>query len=280
MLKLPGDLFGPSSSTDNALLRFDGTSGKITQNSSATLSDAGVLSVAGAAVSGTDGIDFSPGSDVDCDLLTVGVTGSPRMYWDESIDRFRMTKGLTVDAQLYVTQDLYCTDDLILSVNNQSGVHARTSGGSLPAVLFLNGSDELLMGDSSDTDIRMSVVDFWRVYRGADEKLRLDADGLEVDDVLTVSDTTASTSPTTGSLVNDGGFGNAGAAHIGGDIDCDGALLMAATQVVTTRQTGWAAPTGTATRTTFDPSTVTLAQLGERVHALIDDLTTHGLIGT
>ena len=51
-------------------------------------------------------------------------------------------------------------------------------------------------------------------------------------------------------------------------------------QVVINRQTGWAAPTGTATRTTFNTGTVTLAQLAERVKALIDDLTTHGLIGT
>lgn len=58
-----------------------------------------------------------------------------------------------------------------------------------------------------------------------------------------------------------------------------GALSLNATQVISTRRTGWAAPTGTATRTTFATSTVTLSQLAERVKALIDDLTTHGLIG-
>lgn len=50
-------------------------------------------------------------------------------------------------------------------------------------------------------------------------------------------------------------------------------------QVVSARRTGWATPTGTATRTTFATETVTLSQLAERVKALIDDLTTHGLIG-
>lgn len=35
---------------------------------------------------------------------------------------------------------------------------------------------------------------------------------------------------------------------------------------------GWGDPTGTKTRTTFDPSTVTLSELGERVAAIIDDL--------
>lgn len=37
-------------------------------------------------------------------------------------------------------------------------------------------------------------------------------------------------------------------------------------------QTGWGAPTGTATRTAFDTASVTLPQLAERVKALIDDL--------
>lgn len=57
------------------------------------------------------------------------------------------------------------------------------------------------------------------------------------------------------------------------------ALQAAGVSVVGTRKTGWAAPTGTATRTTFATSTVTTAQLAERVKALIDDLTAHGLIG-
>ena len=51
-------------------------------------------------------------------------------------------------------------------------------------------------------------------------------------------------------------------------------------QVVGARVTGWAATyAGSATRTTFDTTTVTTAQLAERVKALLDDLITHGLIG-
>lgn len=62
-------------------------------------------------------------------------------------------------------------------------------------------------------------------------------------------------------------------------IDFSVPLQMSATQVLTTRQTGWAAATGTATRSTFDTTTVTTAQLAEHVKALIDDLITHGMIG-
>lgn len=52
------------------------------------------------------------------------------------------------------------------------------------------------------------------------------------------------------------------------------------TKVVGQRRTGWTAATGTATRSTFATSTVTLSVLAEHVKALLDDLITHGLIGT
>ena len=56
-------------------------------------------------------------------------------------------------------------------------------------------------------------------------------------------------------------------------------VAVAGNQVLVGRRTGWAAATGTATRTTYDTASVTLAELAERVKALLDDLTTHGLIG-
>lgn len=56
-------------------------------------------------------------------------------------------------------------------------------------------------------------------------------------------------------------------------------VQLAGTQVVGPKITGWGAPTGAATRTTFDTATVTLPQLAERVKALLDNLVTHGLIG-
>lgn len=65
-----------------------------------------------------------------------------------------------------------------------------------------------------------------------------------------------------------------------GDITASGVFKVGSTQVLGSRKTGWAAATGTATRTTFDTTTVTTQQLAERVKALLDDLISHGLIGT
>lgn len=64
------------------------------------------------------------------------------------------------------------------------------------------------------------------------------------------------------------------------DLNTGKVLKVAGTQVIGPRVTGWAAATGTATRSTFATGTVTLPQLAEHVKALIDDLMAHGLIGT
>jgi hypothetical protein len=48
-----GDVVGPGSATDNAVARFDTTTGKLLQNSSATVSDAGVATATGLTGSGT-----------------------------------------------------------------------------------------------------------------------------------------------------------------------------------------------------------------------------------
>ena len=45
-IKAGSDVTGPASATDNALARFDGTTGKVVQNSAATLTDTGTLTVA------------------------------------------------------------------------------------------------------------------------------------------------------------------------------------------------------------------------------------------
>lgn len=50
-------------------------------------------------------------------------------------------------------------------------------------------------------------------------------------------------------------------------------------KVLGPRRTGWTAATGTATRTAYDTTTVTAAQLAQRVKALTDDLLAHGIIG-
>jgi len=59
-----------------------------------TISTAAVLSI----VAGVNGLDYNPGSDADTDIITVGVTGIPRVFWDESADAVSFTKGIQVQG--------------------------------------------------------------------------------------------------------------------------------------------------------------------------------------
>jgi hypothetical protein len=71
-----------------------------------------------------------------------------------------------------------------------------------------------------------------------------------------------------------------GYIHSFGRINTNSFFSVLDVDVVGERKTGWATATGTATRTTFDTATVTLPQLAQRLKALLDDLFSHGLIGT
>lgn len=81
-----GDVVGPASATDNALVRFDGATGKLIQNSAAILTDAGAVSgLTGLSSSGT--INFSsltasrvPYIDASSNLIVSAVTPTELGY--------------------------------------------------------------------------------------------------------------------------------------------------------------------------------------------------------
>ena len=70
-----GDVVGPGSSTDNAITRFDGVTGLLIQNSTATLDDSGVVSVSGANISGLTA-SSAVATDGSKNLVSVANTGT------------------------------------------------------------------------------------------------------------------------------------------------------------------------------------------------------------
>jgi len=71
---------GPSSSTDNAITRWDGTTGEQVQDSTATLSDAGVITASGfvGSVTGAvNGVTLSTGAGLSNFLRGDGTYGAP-----------------------------------------------------------------------------------------------------------------------------------------------------------------------------------------------------------
>jgi len=91
-----GDVTGPASSTDNAIARFDSTTGKIIQNSAVTISDAG--DVAGVASLGV-------ANYVDFDTTPTVTNAVGRLYWNP--DQTTLAVGLTSTISADVGQTLY-----------------------------------------------------------------------------------------------------------------------------------------------------------------------------
>jgi hypothetical protein len=68
-----GDVVGPASATDNALVRYDGTTGKLIQNSTATLSDTGALAGLTDVIGVSGGLTITTVSNGD---ITIDPHGS------------------------------------------------------------------------------------------------------------------------------------------------------------------------------------------------------------
>lgn len=89
-----GDVVGPASATDNALARFDGTSGKAIQNSGATLSDTGVLTVTELSTDTVSEKTAAAGVTVDGVLLKDSAVNT------DTINEKTSAAGVTIDGVL------------------------------------------------------------------------------------------------------------------------------------------------------------------------------------
>lgn len=89
-----GDVVGPASSTNNALVRFDGTTGKLVKDSGATLTNAGVLTA--SSVVGTGGVT---GGDALTDSVELSADGKV-IFGDGTNTLTLQTDTLTADQSL------------------------------------------------------------------------------------------------------------------------------------------------------------------------------------
>ena len=124
-----GDVVGPGSSTDDALAKFNTTTGKLIQNSNATLTDAGVLTVANIAAT----IDTTTQNSITTmtGLTTVGTIGTgtwqgtaiANAYIGSTVDATKLADGTVTNAEFQYINTL--------SSNAQTQINAKGVGDAL-----------------------------------------------------------------------------------------------------------------------------------------------------
>lgn len=150
-----GDVVGPGSSTDNALVRFDGTTGKLVQNSAGVLDDSGNLTgIAALTTSGAltlnggtaNGVAYLNGSKV----LT---TGSALTYNGStlSIAGTAATTSQVLNSTGSTTGATYgrwfnTGSDLVWGIESSAGGALATGGSAYAAVLYTNSAVPLQFG--------------------------------------------------------------------------------------------------------------------------------------
>lgn len=138
-----------SSLADNDILQYDLT-GDIWENR--TLADAGILKNITDTFTGVLGvigsINNAPGSDIDTDLITVGVTGTPTFSWDESEDSFDLNKGLLIAGNVGVGTS---SPGAHWEISNNTGsiVRLTSSDTTISAANELFGKIEFYSSDGS-----------------------------------------------------------------------------------------------------------------------------------
>lgn len=99
-----GDVSGPSSATDNAVVRFDSTTGKLIQNSAATIDNSGILTAAGTLLSGLTASEIVI-TDGSKNLSSAAVATYP------SLTELAYVKGVTSAIQTQLSSKLNDTTD-------------------------------------------------------------------------------------------------------------------------------------------------------------------------
>lgn len=123
-----GDVVGPASSTDNAITRFDSTTGKLIQNSTVTLSDDGIIGTVKA---------------INYDLTQTGASTEGRAIWDDNAKTLEI--GLKNGFPLKVGQQLIelCVNNTGSTIAKGKVVYVNGGSGNRPTITLADNTAEL-----------------------------------------------------------------------------------------------------------------------------------------
>lgn len=130
---ISGKVDGPASSTDDAITRYDGTTGKLVQNSTVTLSDAGAI--AGASIdadsntiTNIEDADIKAGAAISLDKLAA-------LTADRAL---QSSASGVVEPSSVTSTELGYVSGVTSSIQSQLNAKLNLSGGTMTGALTLN----------------------------------------------------------------------------------------------------------------------------------------------
>lgn len=209
------------------------------------------------------------------DVVYVGEFGSEVADVETLIKSLDVKVNTQTEVPEAVPPDLSVTNAKIVSIEAE-----KITAGTIDAVIEMTAPRLTITAGSTEVKINDTVF-FQAKNTSTNQTVTIGGGFISIfdSDVATAINTLSDAGMT---VTNSSGVSTTVGptqVSIGGS---GGSLTINGSQLMTTRRTGWSTATGTATRTSFDTTTVTLAALAERVKAMIDDLHStagHGLIG-
>lgn len=121
-----GDVVGPASATDNAVVRFDGTTGKLVQNSAVIIADTT------GVISGTQGVTLSGSTSGTIALVPTAIAGTNTITFPASTGTVALTSDISDNITVGTTTVTSGTDTRILYDNTGTlGQYAISGTGSV-----------------------------------------------------------------------------------------------------------------------------------------------------
>lgn len=183
-----GDVIGPGSSTDNALVRFDGTSGTVIQNSIATLTDTGTLDTANAIL----------------DYLQIDTAATPptvvegTLAWDSGNGTAELgLAGGNVSLKIGEQQYTRVYNDTASTITKGQVVYISGAQGNRVAVKLARANSELTSKDTIGlvAESITAGAEGWIINAGS--LYKLNTNSLTAGDTIYLSPTTAGAYTTT-----------------------------------------------------------------------------------
>jgi hypothetical protein len=140
-----GDVVGPGSATDNAIARYDGTTGKLIQNSGATIDDSG--NITANNLSGTNTGDQSL-------FRTIAVSGQSDVVADSTTDTLTLVAG----SNITITTNAGTDTITIASTGGGSGIVRSISSISSPTTAGATAATDYVYFVSGTTTLTLPTA--------------------------------------------------------------------------------------------------------------------------